>query len=222
MSVVPYPQVPTSTNGLAVDAQGRLVACERWNGALVRVAGGAADGAGGSGARGRPGRRRFAQRPERSDPARRRQHLLHRHQVGRAPRRARARLAVYRLAPDGALSVAFRVDMPNGVLLSPDGGTLYVGSDAQDRLWRLPVARRRHRRRSGAVRRQPPGPGRTAPRPRRPVHRRSWSRLRRQQQRRRQRHRGLRQRRPLRRPHRRSRRPRRTAPSAAPIAARST
>ena len=37
MSVVPYPQTPTSTNGLAVDGQGRLVACERWNGALVRI-----------------------------------------------------------------------------------------------------------------------------------------------------------------------------------------
>jgi gluconolactonase len=30
--------------------------------------------------------------------------------------------------------------MPNGVVLSPDGGTLYVGSDAHDCLWRLPVA----------------------------------------------------------------------------------
>jgi gluconolactonase len=30
--------------------------------------------------------------------------------------------------------------MPNGVALSPDGKTLYVGSDAQNRVWKLPVA----------------------------------------------------------------------------------
>lgn len=30
--------------------------------------------------------------------------------------------------------------MPNGVTLSPDGRYLYVGSDRQNRLWRLPVA----------------------------------------------------------------------------------
>jgi gluconolactonase len=47
---------------------------------------------------------------------------------------------VYRVSPSGALSVVFEVDMPNGVALSPDGTVLYVGSDAQNRLWRLPVA----------------------------------------------------------------------------------
>ena len=53
---------------------------------------------------------------------------------------AHAATAVYRLSPAGALSVAFATDMPNGVALSPDGRTLYVGSDARDRLWRLPLA----------------------------------------------------------------------------------
>jgi gluconolactonase len=48
--------------------------------------------------------------------------------------------AVYRLSPAGVLSVAFATDMPNGVALSPDGRPLYVGSDARDRLWRLPLA----------------------------------------------------------------------------------
>jgi gluconolactonase len=46
---------------------------------------------------------------------------------------------VYRIAPDGALSVAFAVSMPNGVALSPDGATLYVGSDEQNVVWRLPL-----------------------------------------------------------------------------------
>ena len=100
-----------------------------------------------------------------------------------------ASTAVYRVAPDGTLSVAFRVDMPNGVVLSPDGNTLYVGSDAQDKLWRLPVAADD----VGA----PPlsstaqSPGRQAARPRRPVRRRSRARLRHQQQRRRQRNPGV-------------------------------
>jgi gluconolactonase len=31
------------------------------------------------------------------------------------------------------------VSMPNGVALSPDGATLYVGSDDQNVVWRLPL-----------------------------------------------------------------------------------
>jgi gluconolactonase len=50
-----------------------------------------------------------------------------------------ARQAVYRIAPDGGLSVAFDVAMPNGVALSPDGSALYVGSDEQNVVWRLPL-----------------------------------------------------------------------------------
>ncbi len=48
--------------------------------------------------------------------------------------------AVYRVSPSGQLSVAFSVNMPNGIVLSPDGNTLYVGSDAQNRLWQLALA----------------------------------------------------------------------------------
>ncbi len=135
ISVVPYPQIPTSTNGLAVDAQGRLVACERWNGALARIDGGTravlADHA--------PGGTESLNAPNdltlRADG-----NIYFTDTKWGARPGAHAPTAVYRIAPDGVLSVAFAVDMPNGVLLSPDGATLYVGSDAQDRLWRLPVA----------------------------------------------------------------------------------
>jgi gluconolactonase len=135
-SVFPYPLAPTSTNGLGLDAQGRLIACERWNGALVRVDGAArtvlVDHA--PAGDGRP-----LNAPNdltiRADG-----NIYFTDTTWGAKPGPHAPTAVYRLAPDGAASVAFAVSMPNGVLLSPDGKTLYVGSDAQDRLWRLPVA----------------------------------------------------------------------------------
>ena len=136
VSVLPYPVVPTSTNGLAVDGQGRLLACERWNGALARI-----DGA---------QRSVVADRvPEGHPPSLNAPNDLTLRADGNiyfsdtkwgARPGDHAPTAVYRVAPDGAISVAFQVDMPNGVLLSPDGATLYVGSDAQDRLWKLPIA----------------------------------------------------------------------------------
>ena len=136
IGVVPYPVAPTSTNGLAVDGQGRLLACERWNGALARVDGAAravvAD-------RAPAGDGRSLNAP--NDLTLRADGNIYFTDTKWGARPGdHAPLGVYRVAPDGALSVAFRVDMPNGVVLSPDGGTLYVGSDAQDRLWRLPVA----------------------------------------------------------------------------------
>jgi gluconolactonase len=136
ISVVPYPQTPTSTNGLAVDGQGRLVACERWNGALVRIDGGTravlADRAPGMGEQSLNAPNDLTLRSDGN--------IYFSDTKWGARPGAHAPTAVYRVAPDGAVSVAFAVDMPNGVLLSPDGATLYVGSDAQDRLWRLPVA----------------------------------------------------------------------------------
>jgi gluconolactonase len=133
-STVPYPRSPTSTNGLAVDAEGRLLACERWNGALTRVS--------------RAERHLLAERAPDGQPlnapndltVRRDGNIYFSDTTWGARPGPHAPTAVYRVSPDGALSVAFRVDMPNGVVLSPDGNTLYVGSDAQDRLWRLPVA----------------------------------------------------------------------------------
>jgi gluconolactonase len=133
-SALTYPGSPTSTNGLGVDAQGRLVACERWNGALARIS--------------RTERQVLADRAPDGQPLNAPNDLTIRSDgniyfsdtTWGAHPGAHAATAVYRLAPDGVLSVAFRVDMPNGVVLSPDGKSLYVGSDAQDRLWRLPVA----------------------------------------------------------------------------------
>jgi gluconolactonase len=133
-STAPYPAAPISTNGLAVDGEGRLIACERWNGALARVSGGE--------------RHLLAERAPDGQPLNAPNDLTLRKDGniyfsdttwGERPG-AHASTAVYRMAPDGALSVAFQIDMPNGVVLSPDGNTLYVGSDTQDRLWRLPVA----------------------------------------------------------------------------------
>ncbi len=133
-STVPYPGSPISTNGLAVDAEGRLLACERWNGTLARVS---------------PGQRRtvaerapdgLALNAPNDLTVRRDGNIYFSDTTWGARPGAHAPTAVYRVSPDGVLSVAFRVDMPNGVLLSPDGNTLYVGSDTQDRLWRLPVA----------------------------------------------------------------------------------
>ena len=133
-SILDYPGSPTSTNWLGVDAQGRLVACERWNGALARVSA--------------TGRQVLAERAPDGQPLnapndlsiRRDGNIYFSDTTWGSRPGAHAATAVYRLAPDGVLSAAFRVDMPNGVVLSPDGKTLYVGSDTQDRLWRLPVA----------------------------------------------------------------------------------
>jgi len=133
-AVVAYPGAPVSTNGLAVDREGRLVACERWNGSLVRVAGGSrtvlADHSPAGATLNAPndlvlrgdGNIYFTDTTWGARPG------------------VHAETAVYRISPSGALSVAFAADMPNGVALAPDGRTLYVGSDAHDRLWRLPVA----------------------------------------------------------------------------------
>jgi len=133
-STVEMPGGPTSTNGLAVDANGGIIACERWNGVLSRVSAGVRTAL-------------VAQAPSgetlnapndltiRSDG-----NIYFSDTTWGAKPGKHATTAVYRLAPDGALSTAFAVDMPNGVVLSPDGSFLYVGSDAHDRLWRLPVA----------------------------------------------------------------------------------
>ena len=133
-STVDYPGSPVSTNGLAVDGAGRLLACERWNGTLARVSGGkrsvVAD-------RSPTGRSLNAP----NDLTLRKDGNLYFSDTRWGARPGEhAPGAVYRVSPEGRLSVAFQVDMPNGVLLSPDGRTLYVGSDTQDRLWRLPVA----------------------------------------------------------------------------------
>jgi gluconolactonase len=133
-ATVDYPETPISTNGLAVDAEGRLIACERWNGSLARV----------SGAKRSVVAARSPSGATLNAPndltLRRDGNIYFSDTTWGARPGVHAPTAVYRVSPEGALSVAFQVDMPNGVVLSPDGRTLYVGSDAQDRLWRLAVA----------------------------------------------------------------------------------
>jgi len=133
-SVVAYPGSPITTNGLAVDGEGRLVACERWNGVLARVSGvertvlAAESPTGGT-----------LNAP--NDLTMRRDgNIYFSDSTWGARPGEHAKTGVYRLSPAGQLTLVLQIDMPNGVVLSPDGRTLYVGSDAQNRLWRLPVA----------------------------------------------------------------------------------
>ncbi len=134
-TIEPYPVTPTSTNGLAVDPQGRLVACERWNGVLVRI---------GEGQRAVLADRfpvdggLFLAAP--NDVVVRADGTIYFTDTKWGARPGtHAAQAVYRVAPEGTVSVAYAVAMPNGVALSPDGRTLYVGSDAQNLVWKLPV-----------------------------------------------------------------------------------
>jgi len=137
-AVVPTPETsPTSTNGLAVDPQGRLIATERYNGRLVRIE---ADGK----------LTVLASRwPAADGPALNAPNDV----VVRADGNiyftdsdwgvrtdvAHAPMAVYRVSPAGDLSRVLELQKPNGIALSPDGTTLYVGSDTQGKVWRLPL-----------------------------------------------------------------------------------
>jgi len=58
---------------------------------------------------------------------------------GARPGTPHAPMAVYRVSPTGVLSLVLQMQKPNGIALSPDGGTLYIGSDVQDKIWKLPL-----------------------------------------------------------------------------------
>jgi gluconolactonase len=134
-AIEPYPGPATSTNGLAVDPAGNLLACERYNGALVRIAGGSrvviAD------------RFPMPDGPTLNAPndlaVRGDGNIYFTDTVWGARPGLHAGPAVYRVAPAGDISLAYAVPMPNGIALSPNGRTLYVGSDAANRVWRLPI-----------------------------------------------------------------------------------
>jgi gluconolactonase len=144
-SIFPYPATeptgPTSTNGLAVNAAGDLVACERYNGRLVRVS---PEGkrtvladAWPPSAAGRPGVPLNAP----NDVVLRADGNIYFTDTdwGARPGTPHAPTAVYRVSPAGALSLVLAMEKPNGIALSPDGGTLYIGSDVQAKVWKLPL-----------------------------------------------------------------------------------
>jgi gluconolactonase len=140
VSVEPYPRTPTSTNGLGVDGRGRLVACERYNGRVVRL-----DDA--------THLTVLAQRwPEASGPDGKPLAAPNDLAIradgnvyftdsdwGTRTDLDHAAMAVYRIDPAGALSRILELTKPNGIALSPDGRQLYVGSDTQAKVWRLPL-----------------------------------------------------------------------------------
>ncbi|HVZ87510.1 MAG TPA: SMP-30/gluconolactonase/LRE family protein, partial [Polyangia bacterium] len=138
-SVLPYPPpVPTNTNGLANDPRGALIACERTNARLVRVA---PDGARTvladrwpAGPAGQP-----LNAP--NDVAVRADGNVYFSDTdwGARPKSSPAPMAVYRVTPQGALDRVLALNKPNGVALSPDGKTLYIGSDVQNKVWKLPL-----------------------------------------------------------------------------------
>jgi gluconolactonase len=142
----PYPDAPgspTSTNGLGLRS-GWLVACERYNGRVAQVAGTA-------------GRLILADRWPPGDegkPLNAPNDIVVRADGnayftdtdwGARPGVSHAPTGVYRIPPTGPIERVLEMTKPNGIALSPDGATLYVGSDTQAKLWKLPVDR------SGAV-----------------------------------------------------------------------
>jgi gluconolactonase len=141
-SPVPYPSTtPTSTNGLAVDPAGRLIVCERYNARVVRIEPGTgatseltvlAD-------RWPAGTGRPLNAP--NDVVVRKDGNLYftDSDWGARPGPGHAPMGVYRVSPTGELSRVLDVEKPNGIALSPDGTTLYVGSDTQAKVWKLPV-----------------------------------------------------------------------------------
>jgi gluconolactonase len=142
-STLPYPSpAPTSTNGLAVDPAGRLVACERYNARVVRIEPGAGGGASKLTVladRWPAGTGQPLNAP--NDLVVRRDGNLYftDSDWGARPGPAHAPMGVYRVSPSSELSRVLDLDKPNGIALSPDGATLYVGSDTQAKVWKLPV-----------------------------------------------------------------------------------
>ncbi len=144
-SIFPYPasesQGATSTNGLAVDAAGDLLACERYNARLVRVTPEGKEtvlaDAWPPSAPGHPGNPLNAP----NDVVLRGDGNVYFTDTdwGARPGGPHAPMAVYRVSPAGALDIVLQMEKPNGIALSPDGATLYIGSDVQGKLWQLPV-----------------------------------------------------------------------------------
>src|SRR2546423_181612 len=138
---LPYPDAPgtpTSTNGLGLDASGALLACERFNGRLVRI--GPSGGRTVLADRWPPGPGGAPLNAPNDVVVRRDGNIYFTDtDWGAHPGPAHAPTAVYRVPPSGPVERVLEMTKPNGIALSPDGGALYVGSDAQAKLWKLPV-----------------------------------------------------------------------------------
>jgi gluconolactonase len=135
-SVVPYPATgPTSTNGLAVDGSGALLACERYNARVVRVDEPTHNLTVLAGAGAAPRLNAPNDLAVRGDG----NIYFTDSDWGVKAGGAHAPMGVYRIDPAGRLSRILDIEKPNGVALSPDGAFLYVGSDTQANVWRLPL-----------------------------------------------------------------------------------
>jgi gluconolactonase len=136
----PFAGREPGSNGLAFDAQGRLVLCQHGDRRVARLEGGAAAPAPGSPAPTAPS---FATLADRFDGRRLNSpnDLVYaadgalyftdppygRPKTFDDPDRELPFCGVYRLAPDGEVSLIVReLKAPNGIGLSPDGKTLYV------------------------------------------------------------------------------------------------
>jgi gluconolactonase len=140
-SPLPYPDAPaapTSTNGLGLAPSGALLACERHNGRLVRVG---SDGARQVLADRWPPGEGGATLNAPNDLVVRADGNIYFTDTdwGARPGVPHAPTAVYRVPPSGPVERVLAMTKPNGIALSPDGATLYVGSDTQAKLWKLPV-----------------------------------------------------------------------------------
>jgi gluconolactonase len=131
------PGGPTSSNGLALDPQGRLITCERYNARVVRTE---PDGKVSVLAERWPATDGPALNAPNDVTVRGDGNIYFTDSDwGARPGIAHAPMGVYRVSPAGVLSRVLDLEKPNGVALSPDGAALYVGSDVQAKVWRLPL-----------------------------------------------------------------------------------
>ncbi len=129
LSTVPYPGAPITTNGLALDAQGRLYACERTKGVVARIDNGVRSELA-SQYEGKP-----LSAP--NDIVLRGDGNIYFSDPQWGTKNPGTKVAAYRIDPQGEITRIFDAAQPNGIALSPDEKTLYVGSDTAHAIWKL-------------------------------------------------------------------------------------
>ncbi len=129
LNTVAYPGSPITTNGLAVDAQGRLYACERTQGAVARIDGGVRTALA----------KEFDSKPlsAPNDIVLRGDGNVYFSDPEWGTTHPGTKVAAYRIDPNGKVSRVFDLAQPNGIVLSADGRTLYIGSDTANEVWKL-------------------------------------------------------------------------------------